>query len=444
MEAVTIGGTPSKVGEVVEIREVEVGTTSNPSSPDPNEYTVQSSPVPAPLVPRIEDAIGAIDDFNEQVEAIRAATQFNRVVSPEISRPSNISDALGVPAAPIRRASSTTRRPANKNQPATLRMKSTEPRPASLRRSASLILKKENRPQSPPVEDPAANNATPRKSVIIPRPTSLLPPKPPAKSTKAPTVPVFELPGEAVARRLKEQREARLSMQISSPVKPAAAFGPPRPKSSKPPTRPTFELPGEAISRRKREAHEAKLRVQEEHERQRREFKAKPIRSSIVPSTLPRETLTSRARQSKAAVEETMVRTGESMSSKRNSIMGTPRPSSDISASNRSPQTRGRAMIDSSPVDMSRATSSSTGSMSGKRSTLSAEELKLRGKEIYKRDNSMTEAKDRERRDREALARAAREQAAERTRQASREWAMKQRQKQLALTSALSPVKADA
>ncbi len=46
-------------------------------------------------------------------------------------------------------------------------------------------------------------------------------------------------------------------------------------------------------------------------------------------------------------------------------------------------------------------------------------------------DNSLTEDRERERRERENATRLAREQAAERSRQSSRDWAEKQRVKQL-------------
>jgi hypothetical protein len=103
---------------------------------------------------------------------------------------------------------------------------------------------------------------------------------------------------------LKEKREARQAQRESSEdTVVRSTSGPKIVRSSKPPTRPTFELPGEAISRRKREAQEARLKAQEEEERARREFKAKPLRTSVVPSVVPRDTVASRARQSKIGLE---------------------------------------------------------------------------------------------------------------------------------------------
>ncbi|KAK7980131.1 hypothetical protein PG989_012588 [Apiospora arundinis] len=245
---------------------------------------------------------------------------------------------------------------------------------------------------------------------------SLQPPKPLAKSTKVPTVPTFELPGEAVARRLKEKREARLSMQATAEkaAAPAPSTSVRRTKSARAPTVPKFELPGEAISRRKREEREARLKAQEEEERKRREFKARPIRSGSMPA--PRETITSRARQKGALPENVGIKSTTPSPSKQ--------PLSHVSN-----QSQPRA----------RPTSTSLGSLGSKRGSVPAEvqqqQQRLRGKDIYQRDNSYTQDREKERREREAMARIAREQAAEASRLRSREWAEKQRRKRMTVGS---------
>ena len=90
---------------------------------------------------------------------------------------------------------------------------------------------------------------------------SLLPPKELVRSSKPLTQPTkYELPGEAYARKLKEQREARLARELSEEAPQSGrVVSATRIKSNKPPTKPAFELPGEALSRRKKEAHEARL-----------------------------------------------------------------------------------------------------------------------------------------------------------------------------------------
>ncbi|KAG7139299.1 hypothetical protein HYQ45_003703 [Verticillium longisporum] len=304
-----------------------------------------------------------------------------------------------------------------------------------------------------------------RSSSVTHGPPSLNPPKAAVKSAKAPTKASFALPGEAVARRIKEQREARRAAAAAaaaaqaSPDKTTATTTPmpQRSRSIKAPTRPNFELPGEAISRRKREQREKELREQEEAEKKRREFRAQPVRVNPAASTFPRETAASRARRVKAGagVEEnaplarsTSVTTA-STASKRMSMVsgGTGRPALARAASTSS-KPRGRDVAVSSDEPLaSRGTSSSTLSGSGtssgmssgtssgtssKRSAVSVEEVqrqRLRGKVIYEQDNCYVEERERERREREASAKRAREEAAERSRQASRAWAEKQKRR---------------
>lgn len=69
-------------------------------------------------------------------------------------------------------------------------------------------------------------------------------------------------------------------------------------KSSKPPTRPAFELPGEAFTRRKKALFEEKQRREEEEAQRRRIFKASGIRFKDSPSMPVKENVCSRARAS--------------------------------------------------------------------------------------------------------------------------------------------------
>ncbi|KAE9573732.1 hypothetical protein CGCF415_v014782 [Colletotrichum fructicola] len=368
---------------------------------------------------RIEDSLEAIDRLEEQLELVDAA-----ITPPSKTRRHQAANdgslALNNPA--VRRNGSLLNHGPSSAGPKPVTSKT---RP-NQRKSVSIV--DDKRATGSPAK------ATPTRSSVS-RPTSLLPP---IKSTKPPTKPSFELPGEAVARRLKEQREARQAQQAQDKAAAAAAEAPQRRKSTKALTRPTFELPGEAISKRKREDREARLRQQEEDERKRREFKARPIRAKLNSASYPRETATSRARQGKAS-ESSEAAQVEQSPSKRSSIIMTPRTQVTRTTSNRSPQARGRGLSQATITSqISRGTSTSTTSM-GKRSTLSAEDLeqqKMKGREVFERDNGYLEDKERERRERELNAKLAREQAAERSRQASREWAEKQRRKQLAAANA--------
>lgn len=361
---------------------------------------------------RIEDSFEELDKLEDQFEAVDNIVQVERVPSPDKAAGGGSADQAALAG-----TSSATKKLA-------ARSGSVRGRTAELSRTGSVRKADEKSPAKP----------SPPKRAPVPRPASLLPPKPPARSSKVPTMPTFELPGEAVARRLKEQKEARMSMAPAELARPAS---PPRIRSSKVPTRPTFELPGEAISRRKREERDAKLRAQEEEERKRREFKARPVRASIAPNSYPRGTIASRARQSKAAASENAeVAAGAAVTSpsKRYSALppaSTPRPALSV-ASNSQPRGRGSTVDSPSTAHASRTASSSTGSLSGKRSTVSAEDVvqqKMRARQIYSRDNSIAIDRDRERHDREAVTKTARQEAAERSRTLGRSWAEKQKQR---------------
>lgn len=363
-------------------------------------------------VSRIEDTIEELDRFEDEFEEVHQMVRVDGV-------PSTGKTAAAAAAAAGENKKKT------KSGPGAARAGA---KPAVLGRAASV------RKTGGATSGNGNGNASKRQSMT--RPASLLPPKPPAKSSKPVTVPTFELPGDAVARRLKEQREKRLSMAAADPQGRAAASTPTPRKihSTKPVTVPTFELPGEAISRRKREEHEAKLRQQEEEEKKRREFKARPIRASVAPSTMPRETATSRARLNRMSMIEGSKHTvvvQTSTANKRHSMMSTTTTSTMQSEQ----LSRGRESSvgpHSAASQTSRTGSTSTGSVSGLRSTVSSEEIqqqKQRGKQIYYQDSYLSIDRKQEKEERERLAKVARQEAAERSRMLSREWAEKQRQR---------------
>ena len=377
-------------------------------------------PSPHPAVLRIEDSFEELDRLEDQFEAVDSIVHVERVPSPDKAPAS-----AGGAKRPLKKTASTTRRPQLSKSGSVRARPGEVSRPGVAGGPTS---------RSPAKEDEKGGaKAAPKKAVA--RPASLAPPKPLAKSSRPSTMPTFELPGEAVARRLKEQRESRMSGIVTLDM--PAAPSPQRVRSTRAPTRPTFELPGEAISRRKREEHEARLRAQQEEDRKRREFKARPIRNSIAPGSFPRETVASRARQTKTGAGENpgaaAAAQATATGSKRQSIVPSARPTLGVTGSNHGgAPPRGRGTTPGSPSlgQPSRATSTSTGSISGKRSTVSAEEAqqqKQRGKEIYSRDNSITAGREQERLHRETAAKAAREQAAERSRVLAAEWADKQK-----------------
>lgn len=400
-------------------------------------------PAPSPSS-RIADSVEALDKLEEQLEALN---EVERVLSAEAARVPRASTKPSTGSKAAKRAQPEAAKSNTRPAAGTVGSK-TAGRGASVRHSIAVPPSKQTEQNS------AVQAAASKRLSVVSRPASLAPPKPLVRSSKPPTTSTFELPGEAVAQRLKEKRLARMSMSLpasgqtaggrtSSPTKSKTAT------STKPPTRPNFELPGEAISRRKREEREAKLKEEQEEERKRREFKARPVRASVVAGgTFPRQTAASRARMSlKAGSSAAEVPAADAASttatgvarhgaSKRYSTVGagmSGRPSLAVSTGGAASRGRGSVALSPSTAGISRATSTSGGSARG--SSLSAEEMqqqKLRGKEIFKRESSFVSEKERERRSREEAARKAREEAAERSRKAGREWAEKQKARKMA------------
>jgi hypothetical protein len=401
---------------------------------------------PAKPVSRVEDSIEALDKLEEALEALDQVALAERIVSPEKTRLKlppgtplgDIESGEKIPLPAKATLKQSTGKPA-KSKPgyATLRVKPTAPKHVpELKKASSMTFKHATSSSTKDNED--KTKVQPTAKAPVKRPASLLPPKESVKSTKQPTRATFELPGEAVARKLKEQREARIAQRESSEdsFHTGRVISGPKIKSTKQPTVPTFRLPGEEISQRKREAHEARLKAQEEEERKRREFKAKPLRKSIVPNSLPRDTVASRARQSRVGLEN--IDNDNLPVSKRGSHVGAHRPSmlqlEKAFANSSAPRAPGQPPVRKpSPV----VQGFSGLSMSGRAlqrtvSTNEAQVQRQRAKEIYNRDAKLAEDIEREKREREAAAKRAREEAAERGRQASREWAEKQLAKKLA------------
>ncbi|KAH9213375.1 hypothetical protein DL95DRAFT_436378 [Leptodontidium sp. 2 PMI_412] len=393
---------------------------------------------PAKPVSRIEDSVEALDQLEEALEALNQATLAERMVSPEKSRqkaqmPHGFLESHRAGKQPTTKAAekqATLKRQPSKSGYATVRVKSAPKQAPTLKKAASMNFK----PSSSNSKSTEEQKSQAPAKATVKRPISLLPPKETLKSTKQPTRSTFELPGEAVALKLKEQREARIAQRQSSEdsFHAARVVSGPKVKSAKPPTKSTFELPGEELSRRKKAAHEARLKAQEEEERKRREFKARPIRNSVAPNMVPRETVASRARQSKIGIES--MEDGNPSVSKRGSNVGAHRPSmAALNLANMSaPRAKGAFIPPVRKPSPSVPAVSAAARPLQRAVSVTDSDLRRRAKEIYNRDARLTEEMDREKRDREAAAKRAREEAAERGRQASREWAERQMAKKIA------------
>ncbi|KAM3560401.1 hypothetical protein ARSEF4850_003687 [Beauveria asiatica] len=366
-----------KVPEVMDMVENALSPALSGIS-DPSESLAGSSRTGSFSVPRIEDSLEELDRLEEQLEAVGALAKIKTAAPSDVVRSPATTSARGSPS-----VQSITKRTSMMS----LNSKTSE---KSLRRSASMTLRQKNRqPATPPTRNAGSPaSSTPTRS-------------PKYKSTKPPTIPKFELPGEAVARRLKEQREARQALVEKSQKANAA---PAKPRTI---TKPSFELPGEAISRRKREQHEAKLRAEEEEMRRKREFKARPFRNSSAPGVVPRETIASRARQAKLQEEEAKAKAAATVRGKRLSAVP-----GQVSAA------PGTVRKTSAPTPGQRPASS-----------LDAAQRTARRQSTL---GQISAPRLRPNTAQDTGVKTAREQAAERSRAASREWAEKKRRQELA------------
>ncbi|EEH05991.1 hypothetical protein HCBG_05307 [Histoplasma capsulatum G186AR] len=251
-------------------------------------------------------------------------------------------------------------------------------------------------------------------------------------------------------------------------------------KSTKPPTRPTFELPGEAISRRQKAQREERLKQEEQELQRRREFKARTPRNYSSPSFPVKETIASRSRTTLKAEEALNIINAHPDNSKRHTSLNSTRasrPESTRTSSLGTAMTRSAASSHTQPgtnatgksvttsastparpanQDIANGVSSPPNKSPGKDRDKQRSEMspvsssrspitpatscpraadatplvqRSRGKEIFARDRIHEIERDRERREKEEAARRARTEAAERGRIASREWAERQKLK---------------
>lgn len=435
----------------------------------------------------IEDSLEEIDQLEDEFEAVTAATRLAQISSAGGDKPRGRAAKHSPYSNPASKATTPNGKAASK----TVSAVRGEP--------SALSPRSPTRKASPPKAGPEAERQTNLGATTrrVARPASLAPPKPLQRASKAPTISTFELPGERIARELKEKKAARLSMHLDSPKatdvkatpqrlpsfrsskpptvpefelpgervarelkekkaarlsmqpgpqKLAGSSPPPQRvrsvRSSKPPTVPNFELPGESVSRMKRERLAAKLKAEEEEAQRRRQFKARPPPSSGGGSATVRSTFTSRQRETQgggpAGQQGTVSPPGPSPrpgTTKRHSVATTPSVGRTVSnASASTAQTnRGRTSSVGSSHLSGRATSSSNASTvsAGKRSQVSSEEMqeqKARGREIYTRDNWYGQDKEREMRERQQAIHVARQKYAEQSRMLAASRRLKQQQ----------------
>ncbi|KAL9035330.1 MAG: hypothetical protein Q9180_004920 [Flavoplaca navasiana] len=225
-------------------------------------------------------------------------------------------------------------------------------------------------------------------------------------------------------------------------------------KSTKPPTRASFELPGEAVARKLKEAREKRMEREEEEKAvpQKPKFTARPVRVSQAPVVKP--TATSRARISMAKGEApaalSMKKSTTPMpkpisgfgaapkesAGKRLSTLSVKKRSSPTSANTSARINRDSPTIASNGQQVPKSRLSVQPSVRQSVTAADAAQMKAKGKSIFNRGRVEHDELEQMKKDKEEAARKARAEAAERGRIASREWAEKQKAKKLAARKA--------
>ncbi|EXJ82534.1 hypothetical protein A1O3_06347 [Capronia epimyces CBS 606.96] len=371
-------------------------------------------------ISRIEDSVDAIDALEDAIE--------------KVSEGLPVLGGLQIESPVKSRKNTPTRQPAQSCTPAPSAMKT--------RRSPT-----KNSHISPTKTTTVVRSSGPTKPTIV-RPSAPKPASKPVAMTKQAKKPIIDgnKPRESIAsshpalsfsnspsKGVSNTSQKRVPSTRLSTTKPA--FVPA--KSSKPPTKPTFSLPGEAISAKLKAQREERLKREEEAEKERKQFKARPVPTKTSrPSVVPRENKASQARMSLYATGVNKENIAPKAASRPAAADPKPRPSS-FCAKPSSDQTRANSGIRRAtsvmekPL-MAKPRVSSLQLASGQKSTVTKDDVaqqKVKGKEVFSRNKAEMERLEKERKEKEEATRRARAEAAERGRQASREWAEKQKKK---------------
>ena len=235
----------------------------------------------------------------------------------------------------------------------------------------------------------------------------------------------------------------RLSSLNKAPFQPT--------KSAKPTTVASFELPGEAIARKLKERREERAKRESEVASKPKAFKARPVKSSQPPDV--KMTATTKARLSMArnisgnqqhdsSPTKTLAKTpseklrrGES-ESKRVSSISLPKRGSDAS------KLQAGKTVGKRVSSINSGARFSLNNTDASRTAPKGEDLaqqKERGKAVFARPKNALAERERAKKEKEVAAAKARMEAAERGRIASRQWAERQKQKDAARKTSGSP-----
>jgi hypothetical protein len=416
------------------------------------EYIIARSPIKASG--RIEDSVEEIDALEEAIEQIGESIP---VIVDEPQSPVKTTFALdltkhdAVDAKLVDEKPSTTEVESNEKAdafeskaPTKVGTKAKTKKVTAAKKPTTVTGKKEPVGRAP-TKMPATS--TPRK-VTPTRPSAAKPATTTVKVALPGTQPVSKTSSATSPPKPSTGPARSAQRRVSSITK--APFVPQR--STKPPTRSTFTLPGESISQKLKAQREERLKQQEEEESKRRVFKARPVPASVKRAPVVKATATSKARISIAKGELPSV--VAPITSKTESEKGTvqaavrkttPRISSvsstvaNVHSSTHPIKKRLSVAPEQGKVKANTSTPRSQAPAMPVQNTVTPARLavqRTRGKEVFGRERVDLAAKDQDRRQKEEAAKRARAEAAEKGRQASREWAEKMKARKASAANA--------
>lgn len=366
----------------------------------------------------VQDAISALDDLDDAVEKVR--DQIPDVpASPEKQR-----GAVGKEEKPV-----TEERQATAEKPATQEKSAAKVKKAPIVRTTkaaqariSLAHGSKEAPRPPAWGRPRESSGL--SASISSRRSSVLGQRILSSGSNA-----SSLTEEAEKKDITIPHSKPRPMSMSFPAPP------PPPRSSKAPTKATFQLPGEAVAAKLKAAREERAKKEEEDKKV---FKARPVPAALKRAPSVKQTTASRARESLGLGKSVGPSAGPAQH-RRASSVATSRPAGarQSMASSKPPAVNGARLAPAAQARLHGAKRSSTSMANIGKPRVDAAgrpnnamttspptgKGTTKGKEVFARAANAKDAAAREKRDKEEAARKARAEAAERSRLLSREWA---------------------
>ncbi|KAK0251855.1 hypothetical protein LTS09_013083 [Friedmanniomyces endolithicus] len=259
----------------------------------------------------------------------------------------------------------------------------------------------------------------------------------------------------------REKRDVIIPHSKPRPVSLSFPTPPPPPKSKKAPTTSTFQLPGEAVAAKLRAAREERTKKDTEEEQKKPAFKARPVPAGLSKAPRVRQTNLSKARESLIAGKPISATPSSTSTHKRAQSTVAPstlKPRTVSKDSSTAPRTSLRAPLSELKISRQRPSTAMANLSKPRASTVFPHDSTLmappparvpssgkgttKGKEVFNRAAAAKEAAEKEKREKEEAAKKARLVASERGRQASREWAEKQKAKKAVIAATVAAIEA--